>query len=155
HLSQSHAPAGRIMVEATRSGFRFNAMVHRLAVADRATAGEAAERIRAMVGSRRHALGTTEVEPLLDVLVHGQDIAVPLRIDRPMPADAAAVAARRLWSMRFPFHPRRDNPGVRFRAIDTDLDVGQGRLVEAPVRDILMLLAGRTSAAGVLTSPGA
>ncbi len=53
-------------------------------------------RLRAMVGSRRTAPFVTPTEPLIDVLVHGQDIAVPLGRDRPVPTDAAVVAATRV-----------------------------------------------------------
>lgn len=35
-------------------------------------------RIRAMIGSRRHNVGVTPQETLIDIVVHGQDIAVPL-----------------------------------------------------------------------------
>ena len=31
-----------------------------------------------MVGSRRHNVGVTPYETLIDIVVHGQDIAVPL-----------------------------------------------------------------------------
>ena len=34
--------------------------------------------IRGMVGSRRHNVGVTPLETLIDIVVHGQDIAVPL-----------------------------------------------------------------------------
>ncbi|MYR04999.1 maleylpyruvate isomerase family mycothiol-dependent enzyme [Gordonia sp. SID5947] len=150
HLTHSHTRAGRVLFEAAKSGFRFDAMVRRLAIEDRADAHTVAIRLRSMVGSRRHPIGTTELEPLLDTLVHGQDIAVPLGIDRHMPADAAAAAAHRVWAMRFPFHPRRDHRGIRFVATDSALDLGHGQVVEAPTRDILMLFAGRTGAAGEL-----
>jgi hypothetical protein len=75
--------------------------------------------------------------------LHGQDIAVPLGIDRPMPTDAAVAAARRVWSMGFPFHAHRRMLGVELVATDAEFRVGQGRVVEAPIRDILMALAGR------------
>ena len=52
-----------------------------------------------MAGSRRHAPGITDMEPLLDVLVHGQDIAVPIGRPRTMPLDAAAAAATRVWTL--------------------------------------------------------
>lgn len=42
--------------------------------------------IRGMVGSRRHTIGVTYLETLTDILVHGQDIAVP---------SAAATTCRR------------------------------------------------------------
>ncbi|MDL9938153.1 maleylpyruvate isomerase family mycothiol-dependent enzyme [Gordonia sp. ABSL1-1] len=155
HLSQAHMPPARAVLLAARSGFRFNTMIRRAAIAETITPKEATARIRAMAGSRRHAIGTGEIEPLADILVHGQDIVVPLGIARPMPSDAAAVCADRLWHMRYPFHPRRDFRGRRFIATDADLDRGEGEPVEAPVRDILMLFAGRRSAAGTLSGvPG-
>ncbi|MFW0786705.1 maleylpyruvate isomerase family mycothiol-dependent enzyme [Gordonia sp. CPCC 206044] len=151
HLTQAHGSPTKVVWAAVRSGFRFDVMIRRHAVDAPTPAAQTPTLLRAMVGSRRHAIGTTELDALLDVLVHGQDIAVPLGIDREMPPDAAVAAAVRLWPKRFPFHPARDHPGVRFVATDTDLDVGHGRTVQAPVRDILMLFAGRAAAAGVLT----
>lgn len=143
HLTQSHMSKPRMLIEAARSGFRFNAMVYRVAVEDTRSPAELAAALRAMRGSRRRPPGTTECDPLMDVLVHGQDIAVPLGIDQPMPADAAAAAAHRLWRMRFPLNPQRRLRGVELVATDADFRVGAGRIVEAPIRDLLMMLAGR------------
>jgi uncharacterized protein (TIGR03083 family) len=151
HLSQAVTPPTQVMLAMLRAGFRFNVAVHRMAVDDPMSPADATNRIRAMAGSRRHAIGTTEMEPLLDILVHGQDVAVPLGIERTMPIVAAAAVAQRLWPMRFPFHPRRDHPDVHFVATDIELEFGSGRSVEAPVRDIVMLFAGRTGAAGALS----
>ena len=150
HLTQSHAPPSRVLLEALRSGFRFNTMIHQFAIRDRTSAAEAAEKLRRMVGSRRRPLGTNERTPLLDTLLHGQDIAVPLGIDRPVPPDAAAAAAECLWDVSFPFHARRRHPGIRFVATDVEFAAGSGRVAEAPIRDIIMLLSGRTTAAGIL-----
>ena len=44
-----------------------------------------------MVGSRRHNVGLTSLETLTDILVHGQDIAIPLRRELEMPTDATAA----------------------------------------------------------------
>jgi uncharacterized protein (TIGR03083 family) len=145
HLTHSHASLPRIVVESVRSGFRFNAMVHRMAVQDTRTPAEAAEQLRRMRGSRKRPPGTSPCEPLMDSLLHGQDVAVPLGIEWPMPKDAAAVAARRLWGMRFPFNPQRRLRGVALTATDIDFSVGAGRRVEAPIRDILMVLSGRSA----------
>lgn len=83
---------------------------------------------------------------LLDVLVHGQDISVPLGIGREMPAAAAVAAFERVWSMGRPFHARRRCAGVRLVATDADVAVGAGPVVEAALRDLL-LTAGPVSAA--------
>ena len=41
--------------------------------------------LRAMVGSRRKAPFISDLEPLIDQLVHGQDMVVPLGRTREMP----------------------------------------------------------------------
>lgn len=149
HLTHSHLSKLKMFAAAVRYGFRFNAVVYRVAVQDKRTPEQLAAALRAMRGSRKRPPGTTECDPLLDVLVHGQDIAVPLGIDHPMPSDAAAAAAERLWSMRFPLHPQRRLKGYEFAATDADFRVGTGQRIEAPIRDILMLLAGRPTAISV------
>lgn len=150
HLTHSHTSAPRAILAACRYGFRFNTMIRELALRDRSSAADAATALRGMVGSRRHPIGTTPMAPLLDSLVHGQDMTVPLAIERPMPVDAACASAEYLWETGFPFHARRHHQGRRYVATDTDFAVGSGPVVEAPVRDILMLFGGRTGAAGVL-----
>lgn len=79
----------------------------------------------------------------MDVLVHGQDIAVPLGIERTMPTAHAVVVAERLWKMGFPFNARRRFPNVSFTATDADFSVGDGDVVRGPIQDIVMTLSGR------------
>ncbi|MCZ0730203.1 maleylpyruvate isomerase family mycothiol-dependent enzyme [Mycolicibacterium iranicum] len=143
HLTHSTLSAPRMLLAAVRSGFRFNAIVDRLAKTDTRSPGELAASLRESAGSRRHPPGTTELEPLIDVLVHGQDICVPLGIERPMPTDAAVAAAQRVWSMGFPFRARKRLAGVRLVATDADFAVGEGRTVSAPIADLLMVMTGR------------
>jgi uncharacterized protein (TIGR03083 family) len=112
-----------------------------------------------MVGSRRHAPGITHLEPLIDVLVHGQDVAVPLGRSRPMPVAAAAAAATRVWTMRWPFtaafDARRRLAGLRLEATDVEWAAGNGDRVEGPIEALLLLLTGRTAAAqDRLSGPG-
>ena len=59
----------------------------------------------------------------MDVLVHGQDIAVPLGMQRRMPVPAAVIAAQRVWTMGFPFHARKRFPNLTFTATDADFSV--------------------------------
>ena len=143
HITQSHASHLELARAALRWGFRFNTMVFQLALSDTKTPEQITAHLRAMVGSRRRPPGTAELDPLTDMLVHGQDIAVPLGIARPMPIPAAVAVADRLWRMRFPANPQRRLPGVRFVADDAEFTVGDGYRIDAPIRDIVMILGGR------------
>lgn len=145
HLTHVDAGRGDYVRAMIRSGFRLDATINRMAKSD--TAGPAAitARLRAMVGSRRRPPMTKDVDPLMDLLVHTQDICIPLVIDRPMPVDDAVAVAERLWDMKFPLNPRRDLPGYRFVATDARFAVGPewGALREAPIHDIVLMLARR------------
>lgn len=115
--------------------------------------------LREMVGSRRHNIGLTSLEPLIDILVHGQDIAIPLGRDLPVPAPAAAAAATKVWTSRGgPKGKVFDNlllGDYRLSATDLDWSVGQGPVVEAPIAALLLLLTGRRVALTQLSGPGA
>jgi uncharacterized protein (TIGR03083 family) len=143
HITHSTTNWGKLSLELLRSGLRFNALTLRMGREDQRTPEEITAAMRAMVGGRRRPPGTAVADPLMDVLVHGQDIAVPLGIGRKMPIPAAVIAADRVWKMGFPFHARKRFPNVTFTATDADFSVGKGEQVRAPVQDILMTLSGR------------
>ena len=160
HLTFGTARVRDVAGPALRARGNFDRMAHDTAV-DRAAAptAELVAAIRATVGSRRHAPGVTFHEPLIDVLVHGQDIAVPLSRPRRMPVDAAGAAATRVWTMRWPFttvfDARRRLAGLRLEATDTGWAAGEGDLVAGPMEALLLLLTGRTAAAqDRLSGPG-
>jgi uncharacterized protein (TIGR03083 family) len=159
HLALAHSGWGRTLLEMCRARGSFDRMIHDTAVRHSVepTARLTTE-IRAMVGSRRHAPTLTPLEPLLDVLVHGQDIAVPLGRSHPVPVEAAKAAATRVWTMGWPlstaFHARSRLRGLRLVATDTEWSVGDGQLVEGPVDALLLLLTGRTAWLGRLAGPG-
>lgn len=98
-------------------------------------------------GSRRHPFGTSVTDPLLDVLVHTQDIAVPLGRPHPMPIEPAVVAARRAHRLGFLFADFARRRHIEIQATDADFAVGRGPLVEGPIRAVLLLLTGRTATA--------
>jgi uncharacterized protein (TIGR03083 family) len=113
--------------------------------------------IRDTAGSRRHSLGVTHLETLADILVHGQDIAIPLGRHHDMPPTAAAVAASRLLSMRWPppLPATRNVRGYRLTATDTPWSVGAGPEVRAPMSALLLTCAGRLAALPQLSGEGA
>ena len=93
----------------------------------------------------------SEREPLLDILIHIQDICLPLDIDHPMPTDAAVVALDRViwWSRRFPLGPRLRY--VHLVATDVAWEWGSGRRVEGPIQWLLLAAGGRIVAHGHLS----
>jgi uncharacterized protein (TIGR03083 family) len=156
HLTLAQMGVLPALVGLIRARGSFDGMIRNTAIRQaRLPVEQYAPLLRAMVGSRRKAPGISHLEPLIDILVHGQDITIPLGRNRPVPAAPAAAAAERAWSMGFPFHARRRLTGVRLVATDHDWSVGDGEPVEGPIGMLLMLVTGRTSAAlARLTGPG-
>ncbi|GIE78223.1 hypothetical protein Aph02nite_41730 [Actinoplanes philippinensis] len=113
--------------------------------------------IRDTAALRRHNIGVTPMETLIDLLVHGQDIAVPLGLDHPMPPEAAAAATRRVLTMRFPPPPPsvRATSGVRLTATDVTWSHGEGPEARGPIAALLLVATGRLIALPRLTGPGA
>ena len=92
-----------------------------------------------------------------DILVHAQDIAIPLGIDFPTPPDAGAAAATRIWQLHWPFSfgAQRRLGSLRLTATDADWTIGTGPEVAGSITAILLLLTGRTDAATpLLTGDG-
>jgi uncharacterized protein (TIGR03083 family) len=160
HLALAQTGAGRAALDLLRARGSLQRMIHDSAVRHAALPpAQLAEEIRGMAGSRRTAPGVTPLEPLLDVLVHGQDIAVPLGRSRTMPVLAATTAATRVWGMPWPmsttFPPRRRLAGLQLIATDVDWSVGDGDAVEGRIQELLMVLTGRTDAVRArLSGPG-
>ena len=149
HLALSQSGAREVAVGLVRARGSFDRMIRDTALrrAATATVAEDLAAIRAMVGSRRRVPGVSPIEPLTDVLVHTQDVARPLGIEVTVPLDAAVASADRVWSMGFPWFPRRRFRGRRLVATDTDWSVGEGEVIEAPMADLLLLVTGRTPVA--------
>jgi uncharacterized protein (TIGR03083 family) len=125
----------------------------------RATAlstGQIIAEIRRTARSRRHNIGVSYLETLTDILVHGQDIAVPLGRQHDMPPQAAATAASRVLSMRWPPPPPAARKAARFQLTATDVtwSVGQGPQVSGPIHAILLVSTGRLAALPQLSGDG-
>ncbi|RBY76057.1 maleylpyruvate isomerase family mycothiol-dependent enzyme [Geodermatophilus sp. TF02-6] len=156
HLTLAHLGHREALVAAVRARGGFDRMIRDTALrAACLPRPEYPRRLRAMVGSRRTAPFVTPMEPLIDVLVHGQDVALPLGRTRSMPTAAAAAAAQRVWDTGFPFRARRRLAGFRLVATDTDWGVGSGAAVEGPTAALLLLATGRDAALDQLSGEGA
>jgi uncharacterized protein (TIGR03083 family) len=110
--------------------------------------------LRDDAGSRRLPAVTNEQNVLFDVLVHTQDIAVPLGISHKADPRAAVAGAARVWAMGWPFHARRRMRGLRLVAADTEWSAGDGLEVEGPASALLLALTGRPAALPDLHGPG-
>ena len=138
-----------------------NAFIHDAAVlqARALSTEEVVERIRAGIGSRRHNAFVTPLETLTDILVHSQDIAIPLGIELDMKPGPSAVAATRRWDTRSTWLAavNRHLPleGYRLVATDTDWTRGDGPPITGPIGAILLLLTGRAAALARLGGEGA
>ncbi|MEV8594923.1 maleylpyruvate isomerase family mycothiol-dependent enzyme [Streptomyces sp. NPDC052012] len=138
---------GTVLREYLRARGDLDRMIHDSAVreGDRPV-DEIVGHLRSIIGSRRLAPTTTPREPLLDLLVHGQDIALALGRRREMPPEAARDAADRVWTMRFPPRPW-PLPKARLVATDIEWARGTGEEVRGPIAALLLLLTGRAYAA--------
>lgn len=104
--------------------------------------------------SRHHVPTTTSVEPLIDALLHHQDIVRPLGRSHEMHPEAAAVAADRVRRLAFLMGTRKLLRSVRLVATDVDWTRGEGPTVSGPMQELLMLASGRRPDPALLTGDG-
>jgi uncharacterized protein (TIGR03083 family) len=97
HLTLQQMTLGAALVSALRHPGSLNHIINASA-SDRATrpTDRLIADIRGMVGSRRHNVGVTPLETLIDIVVHGQDIALPLGRQLAVPTTVAVTTADRL-----------------------------------------------------------
>jgi uncharacterized protein (TIGR03083 family) len=159
HLTLQQVRLGEVLAMMLRAPGSVDRMIDHAARRQAAalTTTEITARIRGMIGSRRRNFGITHLDALIDALVHSQDIAIPLGRRLDLPVDAAATAAGRTWSMRWP----PPNPATkvmkafRVTATDTAWSTGHGPEVRGPIAAILLVSAGRLAALPQLAGPGA
>lgn len=136
HLTTSTRTGWRDAIKgAVTSGFSFDRMGDRQArtIAARFTRSELIAQIRETAGSPKRAPGAAPIDPLVDFLVHGQDIARPLGRVREMPLEPAKAALEHV--LKSPFW------GARKRFRDTGIP-------DLPAPDLLMLATGRKLSTG-------
>ncbi|MFC5747639.1 maleylpyruvate isomerase family mycothiol-dependent enzyme [Actinomadura rugatobispora] len=141
---------------AIRARGDFNRMEADLARERAARYGPAAlvEQLRETAGSARRTPGAAPLDPLVDVLVHGQDIARPLGRVREMPAEPAIPALEHVLRRRF-YGARKRLRGTRLTATDVRWSAGEGPdEIRGPIADLLMLATGRTAGLAALTGAG-
>ncbi|MFI1376117.1 hypothetical protein ACH4UY_29450 [Streptomyces longwoodensis] len=91
---------------------------------------------------------------LFDVVVHSQDIALPLGRQFAVPAEHSREGLQRVWDMGWPFHAQRRLAGYALRATDADWAVGAGPRISGPTLALLLLATGRTAGLDALHGDG-
>lgn len=110
--------------------------------------------LRETAGSARRMPGSAPLDPLTDVLVHGQDIVRPLGLALPVPTELAAIALDHVLGAPFTGAPIRAG-GLRLVATDVDWSAGSGEAeVRGPAGDLLLTVLGRSAGLTALTGQG-
>ncbi len=111
--------------------------------------------LREHAADRRTARTLDTRDSLFDVIVHSQDIALPVGRQLAVPPTATRRGLERVWGMGWPFSARKRLAGLTLRATDTDWTVGEGPEVAGTALSLLLLLTGRRAVVlGSLTGPG-
>lgn len=105
-------------------------------------------------GCTRKVPTTTVLEPLMDCLVHHQDIVRPLGLRRDMDPEAAAVAADRARTLAFLSGTRKLVKSSRMVATDVDWVRGSGPTITGPMQELLMVCMGRARVATEISGDG-
>ncbi|HET6288910.1 MAG TPA: maleylpyruvate isomerase family mycothiol-dependent enzyme [Amycolatopsis sp.] len=125
-----------------------------VAYAARFTPAELVAQIREDAGSRRRSPGAKPIDPLADVLIHGQDVARPLGITRPMPEKPSIAALEHLLVSPF-WGAKKRCKDLRLIATDAEWTGGTGpEEVRGPLADLLLAVSGRSTGLATLTGPG-
>lgn len=144
-----------MLAEGVRAGGRFHKLNHDVAVRHAARPGvDVVAELREHAASRRLPAVTSYRNILFDVLVHSQDIALPLGRQHPMPIDAARAGAQRVWTMGWPFWARHRLRHYCLTATDITWSVGRGADVDGPIEALLLLITGRAASLLRLSGPG-
>lgn len=141
--------------EAIRARGSFDRMEETIARerATRFAPAELVEQLRESAGSTRRTPGSTPMDPLMDLLIHGQDIARPVGRPHPMPTELALPSLAYVAANRFMGGPRRV-AGLELVATDASWRRGEGPEVRGTAEDLLLAVAGRPAALPHLSGPG-
>ena len=157
HLTiPTRATMSAVIIGAIRARGNFHRMTDRQARerAARFTPDELVAQLRETAGSARRMPGSGPMDPLVDVLVHGQDIARPLRRSHPMPVPLAVAALDYVVGNRFAGAPKRV-ADLRLVASDADWAAGTGTAeVRGPAADLLLAAMGRPDGRSTLSGSG-
>lgn len=155
HVAMAPTPPsiGATLARAVRAHGDFNQLNYELAVERASVATDAiVESLRRHADSRKLPMVTNARNIHFDILVHAQDIAIPLGLAQPTPAEAGKAAAQHILGAGWPFYARRRMAGVRLVADDVAFEAGDGPEIRGPIIALLLLMSGRGAAAAPMLS---
>ena len=145
----------RMLRAAVRARGSFDRMAVDLA-AERAAAYSTAElvaQLRESAASTRRMPGSAPMDPLMDLVVHGQDVARPLGRRHVSPPDVLAACLAYVARNRLLGGPQR-LAGVRLVSTDSGWTHGDGAELRGPDIELLLVAAGRRAGLDQLAGPG-
>lgn len=152
HCAQSHvATPWRLAAELLAARFRLAVRNERW-VAARHRRDRSA--VLAEYRGTAHRLAVPRAElryALLEVVIHGYDIAWPLRREIEVPATSLIIVAQTCLRTRLFLGARQRCAGISLRASDIDWSAGTGPEVTGPLASIVMAIAGRPAGRAGLT----
>ena len=158
YLERAYTHPIRFVLDTARHGGSLN---RALAETARAYASGRAphELTNALAATRWEERVSYRVHPrpamtLGEIVIHGQDIRRPLGLTHTFDTDVLAAVADVLNTRSYPWGRPHRVRGVRLEATDVDWNAGEGPAVRGPLEAIVMVLAGRTSAASDLDGEG-
>ena len=146
----------RLLWAAVRARGSFDRMEIDLA-AERAaayTTPELVAQLRESARSTRRTPGSTPMDPLMDLVIHAQDIARPLGRSYVSQPEVVAACLAYVATNKFMGGPRRLS-GVRLVSTDTGWALGEGAELRGPDVDLLLVASGRRAGLDALDGPGA
>lgn len=141
--------------EAVKARGSFNRMEVNMA-ADRAarhSTAELIEQLRHSAESDRRFPGSAPLDPLMDLVIHGQDIARPLGLPYRSPAHVVTACLTYVAGNSFMGGPKRVK-GLHLLSTDSSWSHGTGMEVRGPDEDLLLAVSGRPAGLDALTGPG-
>lgn len=156
HLSAA-ASVGGFRWFTSVAGARFDFDLHnrrRLAEHLGGSPSETLARFTQIIPSRVAPFGATEAW-LGEVIVHAQDIRVPLALERLPSIDACTAVAQFYTAKDFAVPSKKNSAGLRLESTDGTFSTGTGPVVSGSTMDLVMAMAGRGLAAERLSGPGA
>ncbi|MBC8090513.1 MAG: maleylpyruvate isomerase family mycothiol-dependent enzyme [Pseudonocardia sp.] len=114
---------------------------------------ELVAQLRESAASSRRMPGSGPMDPLMDLVVHAQDISRPLGRLHHSPAEVVVASLAYIATNRFLGGPARI-AGLALTATDAGWTSGDGPEVRGAAEDLLLVVGGRPAGLAGLTGPG-